>query len=159
MPDTVSLKGHLREATALWHRRLANDLNAVAEGKENANPGGVAHPALHIVAECAAVNGMIAGYLSGGEFNRPTPEQREAHLRSFDTREKALAYLEQETQRLLSTIDGLDESTLGEVSDAPLGRPMTRFALAELPAQHMAYHDGQIGYIHLLHGDNKNHWG
>ncbi len=102
---------------------------------------------------------MIAGWLSTGQRTpRPSPEQRDAHLRSFDTEEKALAYLAQETARLLEAIDALDPVTLGDTSDEPLGRPMSLFAVAELPAMHMMYHDGQLTYLQTLHGDTENHW-
>lgn len=152
-------KAHLRGFTERAHRLLTNDLKAIAADKNNVCPGGCARPALHIVAECAALNGFIARILRGETPERPGPEQREAHLRSFDTVEKALAYLEEQTQSLLAAIDTLDETTLGDVSEQPLGRPMSRFALAELPASHMMYHDGQLNYIQTLHGDGQMHWG
>jgi hypothetical protein len=156
----LSLKEHLRNQTERGHRLLVNDLQALAAEKHNVGPGGSARPAIHIVAECAAVNQMIAGYLrTGTRAPRPTPEEREAHLSAFDTTDKALNYLRDATEELLGAIAMLDESTLGEMSDQPLGRPMTRFAVAELPAFHMMYHDGQLNYIHTLHGDTEMHWG
>jgi hypothetical protein len=156
---TLDLKTHLRDTTERVRGLLVNDLKAIPADKQNVSPGGAARTALNIVAECAAVNGMIAGWLSTGQgISRPSPEQREAHLRSFDTQEKALAYLDQETNRLLSAIDALDPDTLGDTSDEPLGRPMSRFAVAELPAMHMMYHDGQLTYLQTLHGDTENHW-
>lgn len=159
MPAPLSLKDHLRAQTERAHRLLTNDLKAIALDRQNASPGGVARPALHIVAECAMVNAFIADYLrTGTAAPRPSPEERETRLRSFDTAEKALACLDQATQNLLQTIEALDESTLGEISDQPLGRPVTRFALAELPSVHMMYHDGQLNYLQTLHGDSVNHW-
>lgn len=158
MPE-VQPKEHLRALTERAHRLLINDLKAIAEDKSNASPGGVARTALHIVAECAMVTGFLGKALNGVEVQRPPKEEREAHLNSFDTTEKVLAYLDRETQDLLTVIDGLDESTLGEVSDKPFGRPMSRFALAEFPALHMMYHDGQLNYIQTLHGDAEMHWG
>jgi hypothetical protein len=151
-------KEHLRAVTERAHRLLVNDLKAIAEDRNNTCPGGCARPALHIVAECAAVNGFVAGFLETGRAERPSREERDAHLRSFDTAEKALAYLDRETQNLLRVLDGLDENTLGDVSEAPLGRPMTRFAVAELPSSHMMYHDGQLNYLQTLYGDDQNHW-
>lgn len=152
-------RAHLRAFIELAHRRLAADLRATPEDKANVSPGGDARSALHIVAECATVNGQIAAYLTTGTPPSLSREEREAHLRSFDTAEKALAYLDQETAKLLEAVDALDESTLGdEVSREVMGRPISRFALAELPAAHMMYHDGQINYIHTLHGDRQIHW-
>jgi len=156
----IQPKEHLRSLTERWHRLLVNDLKAIDESKNNVSPGGSARPALHIVAECAAVNGMVAHYLrTGTPAPRPPREERDAHWKSLDTLEKALAYLDEETNNLLGALDALDEDTLGDVSDQPLGRPMSRFAVAELPAVHMAYHDGQLNYLQTLHGDDQMHWG
>jgi hypothetical protein len=151
-------KAHLRGMTERMHRLLVNDLNALPPDRSNASPGGCARGALNLVAECAMVNRFVADYLTSGEAKRLPPEQRNAHLASFDTPEKALAYLDAETRHLLAVIDGLDEATLGDVSDQPLGRPMSRFAVAELPAVHMMYHDGQLNYLQTLYGDDQNHW-
>lgn len=152
-----SPKEHLRAMTERAHRLLVNDLTALTEDQRTVSPGGCAHSALHIIAECAAVNGFVARYLTTGSRERLKPEEREAHHASFDTTEKALSYLEQETQALLTAFDGLDEASLGEPGDL-LSRPMTRFAVAELPAFHIMYHDGQITYIQTLHGDDESHW-
>ncbi len=157
MPS-LDLKIHLRESTQRAHRLLTNDLKAIAADKANICPGGCARTALNIVAECASVNAMAATVLSGGEFKRPSPEEREAHLNSFDTTDKVLAYLDQETQHLLEVIDTIDESTFGDEM-SPFGRPMTRFGVAGLPSWHMMYHDGQLNYIQSLHGDGEMHWG
>jgi hypothetical protein len=147
----------LRESTERSHRLLTNDLKAIAADQTNTCPGGCARTALNIVAECAGINGMAATVLSGGEFQRPSPEAREAHLNSFDTPEKALAYLDHETERLLAVIETLDIDTLGDEMSS-FGRPMTRFGVAALPAGHMMYHDGQLNYIQCLHGDGEMHW-
>lgn len=150
-------KAHLRETTLTIQRRLIQDLEAMAEDKINTCPGGCARPALNLVAECAMINALVAGYLRTGVAERLPPDQRQAHLASFDTREKARAYLEQTTQDLLNALETLDENTLGDVSE-PLGRPMSRFEIAQLPAMHMMYHDGQLNYLQTLHGDDQIHW-
>jgi uncharacterized damage-inducible protein DinB len=104
------------------------------------------------------VNGFVANYLRTGVAQRLPADQRQTHLASFDTAEKALAYLEEETHNLLDALETLDPDTLGDVADL-FGRPMTRFEIAELPAMHMMYHDGQLNYIQTLHGDDQIHWG
>ena len=150
-------RAHLRASTERMHSQLVNDLNALPEENAGVSPGGVARPAIEFVVECGGLNMMISALLAGREFNRRSPEERKAFYATFTTREQALAFLEQQTQGLLRTLDGLDESTLGDVIDGPIG-PMTRFALAELPAMHMMYHDGQLNYLHALRGDNEMHW-
>lgn len=150
-------RAHLKAVTARAQSLLANDLEALAEDKACAIPGGVTRPAIEVVVECAALNGAIATLLTTGEMNRPDPEQRKAFFASFTTREQAKAFLEKQTQQLLATLDGLDENTLGDIIKGPLG-PMTRFAIAEIPYMHMMYHDGQLNYLQALHGDSEMHW-
>jgi hypothetical protein len=150
-------RAHLRASTERMHSQLVNDLNALPEDKAGVSPGGVARPAIEFVVECGGLNMMVSTLLTGGEFKRRTPEERKAFYATFTTREQALAFLDQQTQGLLTTLDGLDENTLGDMIDGPIG-PMTRFALAQLPAMHMMYHDGQLNYLQALHGDDKMHW-
>lgn len=152
-------KDHLLTMIEHNARRLASDLNAIPDDKASRCPGGCARSALNIVAECAALNGFVAQFLTSGQVpERPSPEARNAHLASFDTKEKALAYLEQETKALRDALQDVDENTLGDVTDAFFGRPMSRYGIAELAMTHMSYHDGQLNYIHTLHGDDKVHW-
>ncbi len=159
-PSPLSLKEHLKSQTEFAHRLLVRDLQALAADKSQTAPADKARSAVHIVAECALINRVFADFLRNGTMApRPSPEAREAHLRTFDTADTALDYLRESTEALLNAIATLDESTLGVVSNEPFSRPATRFAVAEFPAVHMMYHDGQLNYIHTLHGDTEMHWG
>lgn len=151
-------KQHLIGFTQLMHDRLANDLKALDDAKSVLCPGGAGRTPVHIVAECALVNRFVATWLTTGETNRGTSEEREALMASHDTKEKALALLEEETQKLLAVLESLDPETLGDELEKPLGRSLSRFAVAELPAAHMMYHDGQLNYIQTLHDDTDIHW-
>lgn len=150
-------KKHLHDFIQRASRLLANDIKAIDHCNCTLCPGEHTRPAVHIVAECATLNHAVAGYLTTGAFNRPPLEERIAHLAKFDTREKALNYLEEGTALLLAAVETLDVNTLGDV-DSPMGRPMSRFAIAELPANHMMYHDGQLNYIQTFFGDKEMHW-
>jgi hypothetical protein len=154
----LNLIEHLVVTTEAQYKRLVNDLNAIPAEARNVCPGGCARTALSVVAECGMINGFVARYLRGEEVKRPSPEERNAFLASFDTAEKALPYLEEQTNFLLETLRGLDPATLGDTDDALFRRPMTRFAIAELPAVHMSYHDGQLNQLHMLSGDGHVHW-
>ena len=153
----IEPRAALRAAIERAHKNLVNDLNATPDEKLNSGSGGVSRPAIEIVVECGSVNSMIAGALGGVAPPRPDPEQRKAFFASFQTKESALTYLEQQTQQLLAAVDGVDVDTLGDMVETPLG-PMTRFGLTQLSAMHMMYHDGQLNYIHALHGDPDMHW-
>jgi len=61
------------------------------------------------------------------------------------------------TQKLYAAIDGVAADRWGETVQTMLG-PMTLLAAAGFAALHMMYHDGQLNYVHLLHGDNEMHW-
>ena len=154
---SLDLKEHLKRAILLTRGRLVNDLKALTGEQSNACPGGCARPALSIVAECAAVNGMMAKILTGEEYVRPAPEERDRFLASFDTPEKALTFLNTSTDTLIAAIEGFDADRFGETTDQ-IGRAMTYFDIAELPAMHMSYHDGQLNYIQALSGDAAIHW-
>ncbi len=157
MPD-VDLKAHLHGFTERSYTLLVKDLKALPPEAHTACFAGAARAPLQFVAECAAINGRIAKFLSGVDSPSPSSEEREAFLASFDTCEKALAYLESETNTLYAAIEAVDPTTLGELSEKMFGRPMTKFAIAEIPGFHMMYHDGQLNYIQSLRGDTEMHW-
>ena len=150
-------KAHLRTSTEWGVKQVTNDINAIAEDKRNINPGGVARSPLYIVVECAVVNGSIAKMLRGEKVDGPSGEARETFMKSFGTTEKALAFLTQETASLYAAIDALDESTLGDIVQTPLGE-RTIFGVAGIAGFHMGYHDGQLNYCQMLNGDSEMHW-
>jgi len=151
------LKEHLQAITKSGAERLVKDLKAIPADKQNVSPGGCARAPLHYVAECGMLNGFLAGFLSGAAAPRPNPEEREKVLSAADTEEKALAMLQDGTDKLLAAIAALDPETLGDTVEF-FGRTWTRLAVAELPASHMSYHDGQLNYVHTLCGDSQVHW-
>ena len=154
----IDLKAHLKGFTEQACHFLIRDLAATADDQVNQGPGGDARTAAHIIAECALTNGAIAAYVRGEEIKRLPPDERKAHLASFDTKEKALLYLTEQTDLLLAAIEAADPDWLCEIDEGFFGKPQTRFSIAEFPAIHMMYHDGQLNYIHTLHGDTKIHW-
>ena len=152
-------KTHLKGMLARIKGLVANDLNAIPVEKRNVSPGGAGRTPLNIVAECAHVNQRCSQYLKTlVPPDRLSPEEREAHLNSFDTAEKALAYLEETAAELAEAIDGFDDAKWGETTEFPFGRPMTLFGIAELPSVHLMYHDGQLNYIQTLYDDTEVHW-
>jgi hypothetical protein len=155
----VDLKSHLKGMAKRMQTLLVNDLNALPPDKQNHSFGGCARTALSIVAECAAVNELVAQYLKTGERKpRPTPEERELFFKSFDTADKTITFLNQSIDTYVEAVDGFDAARFGEHNEEFFGRPMTLFGVAELPCVHMMYHDGQLNYIQMLDGDSENHW-
>ncbi|MDX1931480.1 MAG: hypothetical protein SFU56_02630 [Capsulimonadales bacterium] len=151
-------KRYLIESTERTAARLMNNFNAIPDDRENQCPGGCARSAVHIVAECAVVNGLVATFLETGTVNFPGREEREALLASYDTRTGAREFLSKETTRLIRALEATDPATYGEPAAFFPTRSSDRFGVASLPASHMAYHDGQLAYIQMLYGDAENHW-
>jgi len=157
--STFSPKQHLTGTIQFVHSLLVKDMNAVSADKANVAPAPNTRPALSLIAECASVNALIASRIETGAMpERLAPDARKAFLATFDTPEKALAYLDEATKHLVHAIETCDESKFGDPVMTPLGVEMTIFGLAEFAAMHMMYHDGQVNYTHLLHGDTEMHW-
>ena len=157
MPE-LDLAAHLRATTEWACKNLVNDLNALDEEKAGTSLDAGSRPAIKMVAECGAVNGMLASLITTGEASQPTPEQREAFYAAITTRSDALRTLEEGTQKLYAAIDGLAPDQWGEIVQTPFG-PWTKARAASLAAQHVMYHDGQLNSLHLRHGDTEMHWG
>ncbi len=157
--STLSPKAQLHDTLESSNRWLADDFAAIPADKMVVSPGGAGRTPISIVAECADLNRIMATRLETGAFpERRSPEDREAFLDTFDTPEKALAFLDEETRHLLRVVDGLDDATFANTLMHPLGMETTVFGLAEFAALHMMYHDGQLNYIHSLYGDSAMHW-
>lgn len=153
----LDLGATVRGGAAWAYQNLVNDLNALDEDKATGSPNAATRPAIKIVAECAAVNRMVASLLTTGTRPTPTPEQREAYYASITTRAEALAALESGTQEFYAAVSGVSAEQWGETVETPFGS-WTRLATAGIAAMHMMYHDGQLNSLHLLHGDTEMHW-
>lgn len=153
----LNLAAHLRGTTEWAYGNLVNDLNALDEDKATSSLDPATRPAIKMVAECGAVNGMVAGLLTTGQASMPSPEARAAYFATITTRAEALAALESGTQKLYAAIDGISADRWGEMVETPFG-PRTLLATAGIAAMHMMYHDGQINTLHLRHGDTEMHW-
>ncbi len=154
----IDPRATLHTALSFTHKNLVNDLNALSEEQAGAGPSADTRSAVSIVAECAAVNNTLAGFLATNEFAMPTPEQRAAYFASITTREQAIAALESATQNLRDAIDARPLDTWGDPVTDIFGAPSTVFAIAQFAPMHMMYHDGQLNYLHTVHGDAQMHW-
>ncbi len=155
--STIDLRKFLIGQAQRLSDSLMVNLKAIHEEKRNVSPGGIARSPIYMVAECAAVNGMLGDFLAGREVAIPAAEEREAFYRSFTTAEKAMALLEKNTTSVMEAVAHLSEEALAEVIPTPFGREMSRFDFAELIMGHMNYHIGQLNYIQTLYGDAESH--
>jgi hypothetical protein len=154
----LNVKEYLVSSLRMQHTRLVNDLKALPNETHLRSYAGCARTPLYMIAECAWVNDWMATFLETGKSDRLPREEQDALFGSVDTAEKALAMLDNSVNRLAAAYEALDENTLGDITDQPLGRPTPKFAPASLPIGHMMYHDGQLNYIQTLLGDDKIHW-
>ena len=153
----LDLAAHLRATTKTAYDNLVNDLNALDEDKASDSLDEALRPAIKVVAECGSVNGLLADLVATGAATSPSPDERAAYYASVTTRAGALTELEKGTQKLYAAIAGVAPDRWGETVQTPLGS-MTLLGAASFAAQHMMYHDGQINYLHMLHGDTEMHW-
>ena len=153
----LNLNAHLRLITETAYSKLVNDITALDEDKAAGSPNPALRPAIKLVAECGSVNGLLASLVATGQAERLTPEQREAFYASITTRAEALAMLQDGTEKLYTAIAATPASDWGETISGPFG-PWTRLSAAEYATLHMMYHDGQLNFVHLLHGDTEMHW-
>ncbi len=139
-------------------KNLASDLNALSEEQAATGPSEGTRSAISIVAECAAVNGSLAEFVSTGTFSSLTPEQRATFYAGITTRAQALSALEASIQTLRAAIDACPPEKWGEPATDIFGTPSTVFGITNFASMHMMYHDGQLNYLHTLHGDPEMHW-
>jgi len=69
-----------------------------------------------------------------------------------------VSVLETGTEKLRDAINARPSDTWGDACVNILGMPSTLFSVAEGAALHMMYHDGQLNYLHTVHGDTEMHW-
>ncbi len=153
----LDLAAHLRATTEGAYKRLVNDLNALDEDKATGSPDAGTRPAIKMIAECGAVNGFVANLVTTGQISMPSAGEREAFYATITTRAQALAVLKDGTQKLYAAFDATAPDRWGDTVPGPFGE-WSRLSAAGFAAMHMMYHDGQLNYLHLLHGDTEMHW-
>ncbi len=99
----LNLKDHLKATISHAAELLEKDFHAIEETKRSESLGGTSRAALPLMVECGAVNLVFAKALRQEEHVRPSPEDRAAFYASFDTTEKTLAFLHEQTKGLLSS--------------------------------------------------------
>ncbi len=139
-------------------KNLASDLNALSEEQASVGPSAGTRSAISVVAECASVNSSLAEFVATGTFPSRSPEQRAAFYAGITTRTEALSALEASIQTLRDAIDACPPEKWGEPATDIFGTPTTVFGITNFASMHMMYHDGQLNYLHTLHGDPEMHW-
>lgn len=147
---------------ANWTRRIAGmyvaDLKALDETAISASAGGAARTAQEFTAEVAGFNLMVAQKLRGEDAPSRTDEERAAFTALFSNKEECISRLSSSSEELASAIEFASEESMTETVELPWGETMSKWALANLCANHIFYHDGQLNIIQSLKGDAEMHW-
>ena len=67
------MAAYLKTTTATAYNNLVNDLSAMEEERAAGTAHEVLRPAIHLVAECASVNGLLAALVATGQSAMPSP--------------------------------------------------------------------------------------
>jgi uncharacterized damage-inducible protein DinB len=147
---------------AIWTRRVASmyakDLRALTDEAYHRAVGEKARSMQDVTAEVAGFNMMVAKLLRGEDAPMPTDEQRAAFTASLARRADAEQILLSSADALATAIESVGHERLETMTQAPWGEPMSFYFMANLTANHMLYHDGQLNIVQCLHGDDAMHW-
>ncbi|KAA0228220.1 MAG: hypothetical protein HND42_04905 [Armatimonadetes bacterium] len=151
-------KAHL----AFWARRVgvmfSKDLRHIPEDKFKVSPGGKARPIQDITAEVVAYNRLAAATLRGEEARTATPEVKEAMKAELTDPTTSREIVQASAEALAQAIESASHERLCETMLAPWGAELPGYAMANVCAGHMWYHDAQLNYFQALHGDDQVHW-
>lgn len=122
---------------------------AVAADKHDWKPLGSGRTVIDLIAECAVTNEMSVRLLQERVWDDAGQEARKQAHAALDTLDKACACLEETTRSLVTAIRALPDEALTLEITLP-GETSTVGEDLLHPYWNMAYHEGQINYIHSL---------
>ena len=161
MSETIT-RINAKAELAAWTRRIAGmyvaDLKALDEAAITASAGGAARTAQEFTAEVTGFNLMVAKKLRGEDAPSRSDEERAAFTAQFANKDVCISLLTSSAEELANAIETADDDSLVENVELPWGETMTKWALANLCANHIFYHDGQLNLIQSLKGDAEMHW-
>lgn len=158
MSDAINAKAEL----ASWARQLAHmfvsDIKHLPEGSLTEAQGGKCRNVADIVAEVSGLNMMATSMLTGAEFAMPSDDERAAFVATLTTKDACITAIQSSADALAQALTDSSDATLNESFTAPWGMTTSKYQFANIAANNMWYHDGQLNFIHMLHGDEQVHW-
>lgn len=136
-------------------QKAAGDLIAAVEALPERTrffrPSDRGRSALDQAAECALLNGTVAGIIASraypADYSMEAYEREKADLAQDWPRTKAL--LQENTAKVVEAIRGVPDDALEQQIQMPWG-PMTLSEIIAYPYWNMTYHLGQTNYIHSI---------
>jgi len=143
-------------------QRLEKCLATTPDERIHWAPSSTARTPLQIVAHAALSVSGIQGMLDGQPFPWTSIDEADKEFRRLDkqyeTREKALALLSENSESYLRWLDSLTSDQIeSTVRMGPGEFPMT--SAVTFAADHMRSHASQIDYIQTVYGDMDWHLG
>ena len=152
-----------QETAARMTEKIARDLvlalQATPEEKLDWKPEGLGRSIRDQLTECIGANAKWTRILQERAYRNPTEAEWAAETSGISSRELLAEHLIASADTLASTIRGLDNAFVAMDVPLPWQPEKTRtWAEACFHAYwNLAYHDGQIGYIQTLYGDEEEH--
>jgi hypothetical protein len=140
------------EALEYYAAQLLRDFEAIPPADRTRTFPQAGASAAQIVKQCAVVTRRQAAYVRGEEPRvpfEPAPSAEDA--------EQAKREFEAAVEELRATLEAVTPESLAQERQMPWGATMALRQYIFRPSNHLAYHDGQLGYIQLLLGDREFH--
>lgn len=134
------------------------DLAASSDEVMSSSVQGCVRNPLNFTAEAAGFNVLCSKLIRGEVVPDMMDEYGKQNFASYDTKDKAAAFLQESVDTLIKTISEVSDEDLHKEVTAPWGQTMPAYKMALMASWHMGYHDGQLNYVQALHGDGEVHW-
>lgn len=158
MSENINAKVEL----ANWARQLSHmfiaDLKHVPDASLTEAQGGKCRTVADIVAEVSGLNMMAVGAITGNGPAMPTDEERAAYVSTLTSKDACINAIQSSADALAQALSDASDATLSESFTAPWGMTTSKYQFANIAANNMWYHDGQLNFIHMLNGDDKIYW-
>jgi hypothetical protein len=158
MSDSINAKAEL----AGWARQLSHmfiaDLKHMPESSFTQPQGGKCRTVADMVAEVSGLNMMAVSAINGNAPAMPSEEERAGYVATLTTPEACIHAIESSSEALAQALSDASDAALSESFTAPWGMTLSKYQFANIAANNMWYHDGQLNYIHMLNGDDKIYW-
>ena len=151
---TLTIQEYVACITEMKAQNLLTAAHAVPNDKQDWKPFGQGRTVIDLIAECAVTNAMSIQLLQERVWDEAGREERQRAQAVLDTGDKASAKLLENTKALAAALRAVPDEHLE--LEITLPGKITTVAEDMLHSYwNMAYHEGQINYIHSLCEDSK----
>lgn len=145
---------------AKWTRQLGfmftADVKHMPAAAFTESIGGKCRNVNSIVSEIVGFCGLGTAVMRGGEI--PKMEEALGADPNLVTAEACAQAAHEAIDGFAAALESATDESLAEMVTAPWGQPMSRYEFAQIVANHVWYHDGQLNLIQAFHGDDQVHW-